>query len=65
MSCVLLLVAVVLSGTTGLSCDDDVVKTFRDTAVDDIASGLTTIVTAIIDGVAAAIKSVGDAGTTS
>lgn len=55
-----LILAAVLAGAMGLECDDDVVTTFRQTAADDIASGLKTILNAVIDGVAAAIEQAGD-----
>ncbi|MBP7936945.1 MAG: hypothetical protein KA354_20065 [Phycisphaerae bacterium] len=65
-----LLWAAMLVGTMGLSCDQQAQAVFRQTAVPEIAAGLTsayggTFFDAMVNGLSAAILSAGDASTDS
>jgi hypothetical protein len=44
----------------GLDCNEDWVTTFRQESADEIASGVKTILNAVIDGLAAAAQQAGD-----
>lgn len=49
-----------LVGVSGLSCDGDASKAFRETATGPIGEGVKGIVNGLLDGAIAAIESAGD-----
>ena len=55
-----LMLAVILVGASGWSCDSDASATFRQEATSEIGEGVKTIVNAILDGLIAAIEQAGD-----
>ena len=55
-----LMLASVLVGGSGLGCDGDAAKAFRQTATGPIGDGVKGIVDGILDGAIAAIESAGD-----
>ena len=57
-----LVLTLVVAGSAGIDCSSDVAATFRQEVVDDVATGLKTILDGVIDALAAAIKSAGDGG---
>lgn len=57
-----LILLAVLTGATGLDCDDDFLTTFRREVSDDIGEGLKTIFSGIVDALVAAVQSLGRGG---
>ena len=55
-----LLLAVVLMGATGLSCDSDAAAAFRQETTTAFGTGVKTILDAAVDGLVAAIEQAGD-----
>ena len=63
----LLFMAALVFTTTGLSCGDVpfATSTFRDAALDQISSGVKSIVDGLIDGIFAVLEEAGDGGDSS
>ena len=57
------LLVVLAAGSAGIDCDSDAVTAFRQESADEIGDGINTILTAITDGVVAAIVDAGDGAT--
>jgi len=55
-----LMLAAILVGASGWSCDSDAAATFRQETTSEIGEGVKTIVNAILDGLIAAIEQAGD-----
>ena len=57
------LLMLLVVGSAGVDCDSDAATAFRQESADDIGDGINTILTAITDGVVAAVVNAGDGPT--
>lgn len=55
-----ILIAGLTMSTMGVSCDGEAASVFRQTATSPIGEGLKTILYGLVDGMVAAVKSVGE-----